>query len=383
MSLVNDNNSIILINDREEIISNFSSEESIANDRPPNRKKYTKHGRPRGSYIWDHFIEEGDERICQVKVPLSLEHPNGLCGKRLPNVSSTKSEGQTDIRDLIQKKRALSKKEQDKINQDLINFIVDDIQPFNILENKFFRHFVSSLNPNYEIPSQPKVDQLIEFAYHNTNQKLTKLIDSADVEYVSLTCDFWTSRGHHGYIGVTCSFLSEDFEFNKILLALQHVPYPHTAETINNKLQDVIFKWNLKNKVFTLTTDNGANMVKAARLLNYDLNIIRIPCFAHTLQLVVNKALKINTNIQSFVLRCKRLINFFTTPKQKENLEKMQKELSYPNIHTVIQDISTRWNSSFYSWRRLIDLQSAVTHLPSKLMADLNKDNKKDGKRLE
>nr|CAG8435302.1 12316_t:CDS:2 [Entrophospora candida] len=124
-------------------------------------------------------------------------------------------------------------------------------------------------------------------------------------------------------------------------------------------------------------------MVKAARLLNYDLNIIRIPCFAHTLQLVVNKALKINTNIQSFVLRCKRLINFFTTPKQKENLEKMQKELSYPNIHTVIQDISTRWNSSFYSWRRLIDLQSAVTHLPSKLMADLNKDNKKDGKRLE
>ncbi|CAJ0825661.1 4138_t:CDS:1, partial [Entrophospora sp. SA101] len=45
----------------EEIISNFSSEESIANDRPPNRKKYTKHGRPRGSYIWDHFIDEGDE----------------------------------------------------------------------------------------------------------------------------------------------------------------------------------------------------------------------------------------------------------------------------------------------------------------------------------
>ena len=101
--------------------------------------------------------------------------------------------------------------------------------------------------------------------------------------------------------------------------------------------------------------------------------------FAHTLQLVINKTLKININIQAFILRCKRLINFFTTPKQKENLEKMQKELNYPNIRTVVQDIiSTKWNLSFYSWRRLIDLQSAITLLPSKLTADLNRDNKKD-----
>src|SRR5688572_5036846 len=92
MSLVPGNDGVILISDKEETITNFSSEKTITNDRfcrPLNKKKYTKHGRPRESYIWDYFIEEGDERICQVKVPVSLEHPNGLCGKRLPNVSST------------------------------------------------------------------------------------------------------------------------------------------------------------------------------------------------------------------------------------------------------------------------------------------------------
>nr|CAG8523642.1 13106_t:CDS:2 [Entrophospora candida] len=50
----------------------------------------------------------------------------------------------------------------------------------------------------------------------------------------------------------------------------------------------------------------------------------------------------------------KRLIDFFTIPRQKENLENMQKELSYPDIHTVIRDIT-----------------------------GLNKNYKKDGKRLE
>nr|CAG8436209.1 15675_t:CDS:2 [Entrophospora candida] len=95
---------------------------------------------------------------------------------------------------------------------------------------------------------------------------------------------------HHGYIRVACSLLSEDFKFNEILLAFQHVPYTHTAE------------------------------------------------------------------------------------KLQENA----KGLSYPNIHIMIQDISTRWNSSFHSWRGLIDLQSAIAHLPFKLLADLNNDNKKD-----
>nr|CAG8470774.1 14616_t:CDS:2 [Entrophospora candida] len=78
-------------------------------------------------------------------------------------------------------------------------------------------------------------------------------------------------------------------------------------------------------------------MIKAARLLNYDLNI---PYSVHALQLILR--------------------------------------LSYPNIHIMIQDISTRWNSSFHSWRRSIDLQSAIAHLPFKLLADLNNDNKKD-----
>jgi len=157
------------------------------------------------------------------------------------------------------------------IDQKLIKFIINDIQPFNILVNQHFRTFVNSLNPSYNIPSQHKIDQIIEFSFQNTRQTLMDIINSVGVESVSLTCDFWTSRGRHGYIGVTSCFLNENFEFNEMLLALQHVPYPHTAEVIYEKLKEIIYQWGIQNKVFTLTTDNGANMVKAAKLLKDDI----------------------------------------------------------------------------------------------------------------
>ncbi|CAJ0647057.1 10175_t:CDS:2 [Entrophospora sp. SA101] len=90
-------------------------------------------------------------------------------------------------------------------------------------------------------------------------------------------------------------------------------------------------------------------------------------CSAHTLNLVVTNALKSNLLIQTFILRVKRVINFFSTPKQAENLHNEQINLNYTKVYCVIKDVSTQWNSSFYSWQRLILLKDAIKHLPGRL----------------
>ena len=74
------------------------------------------------------------------------------------------------------------------------------------------------------------------------------------------------------------------------------------------------------DKVTFIITDNAASMVKSIRLLGSMINVERISCTAHTLQLVIGKALTCNTNIQIFILRAKRLVHFFNTPKQLEHL---------------------------------------------------------------
>ena len=43
----------------------------------------------------------------------------------------------------------------------------------------------------------------------------------------------------------------------------------------------------------------------------------------------------------------------------------------------------TRWNSSFYAWKRLLKLKRVIIFLPSHLKSDLNADIRKDGEKLE
>ncbi len=80
-----------------------------------------------------------------------------------------------------------------------------------------------------------------------------------------------------------------------------------------------------------MTTDNGFNMVKAGKLMN---ELTRLPCTAHTLQLVVRKGL---IPAEVLIVRAKRLINFFTTSKQTEKLLEIQKSTNYINNDEVIK----------------------------------------------
>ena len=80
-----------------------------------------------------------------------------------------------------------------------------------------------------------------------------------------------------------------------------------------------------------MTTDNGSNMVKTEKLIS---ELTRLSCTAHTLQLVVGKGL---IPAEVLIARAKRLINFFTTPKQTEKLLKIQKSTSHINNDEVIK----------------------------------------------
>ncbi len=97
-------------------------------------------------------------------------------------------------------------------------------------------------------------------------------------------------------------------------------------------------------------------------------------CAAHTIQLSVKKALKINNEIKALVLRARRLILFFKTPKQWERLENVQKKLNYTQILKPILDVKTRWNSTYMAWNRLICLKNAILDLIKDMEIDSDRD---------
>lgn len=292
-----------------------------------------------------------------------------------------KTQGQTDMRDFVIQAKPLSKMQLNFIHNKVLKFIIENSQPFYILESKSFKELLLSLNPYFEMPTDEALDKLLDQMFDSGRINLKNIFEN--VEKICLTTDFWTSRGQHGYIGVTAHWTFEDYELKEAFLALQHVYYPHTSEIIKNKLMEIIVDWNISDKVVFITTDNAASMVKSIRLLGNELDIKRISCAAHTLQLVIGKALSCNANIQIFILRVKRLVYFFSTPKQLEHLIAAQKQLNYSKTYRTVKDVQTRWNSSFYSWKRLLLLKNALVYLPNKLKADQVKENAKDGLRLE
>ncbi|EXX61613.1 hypothetical protein RirG_169560 [Rhizophagus irregularis DAOM 197198w] len=49
-------------------------------------------------------------------------------------------------------------------------------------------------------------------------------------------------------------------------LTISHVRYPYTAENINDAIEEILEKWDLRSKVYSITTDNGSNIKKCVKI---------------------------------------------------------------------------------------------------------------------
>ncbi|GES83504.1 zinc finger BED domain-containing protein 4-like [Rhizophagus clarus] len=266
----------------------------------------------------------------------------------------------------------------------LFEWLVLDFQPLYLLKSPSFRRFINALNENFELPNDKKFRKRIFDAYEFSQKQLKQYIHE-NSSSVSLTCDLWTSRSKQGFLGVTCHLITPDFEMKEITLAIRYMPYPHTGDAIQKELEKIISEWELQDKVFFCTTDNAASMKKCLNQISW---LQRLSCTAHTIQLVVGKGL---LAAEVLIARAKRLINFFTSPKQNERLLDAQKKNSEDpeeegDLHTIfyraITDVETRWSSTFIAWERLIILKPYIDIVISSLNVSKDRNAKDDAKRL-
>lgn len=156
-------------------------------------------------------------------------------------------------------------------------------------------------------------------------------------------------------MAVTAHFIDDDFEFESVLLECALLEGNHTSIALANALTRVTDEFGLKNKVSLVVSDNAANIKGAVTNV---LEWKHLGCFAHTLHLVVQDALQV---IQPLLSKVKHIVSHF-----KRNNIDMQKLLKYqtdsgePFPKKFKQDVSTRWNSTYYMIERLVTIKSAV-----------------------
>ena len=254
-----------------------------------------------------------------------------------------------------QTKYSSTSSKQKTIDEAVLKMIVKDMQPISVVEDEGFQSLLHVLDPRYELPSRKSIMRMLPNAYDKKVEEIKKEI--SQVSHVALTSDLWTSRTTESYMTITCHFLSPTWELKSLVLETLKFNLSHTAEHIADALLKVSENWDISSKVVAIVTDNASNIVAAVKITGW----IHVPCFAHTLNLIVSEAIKSDETVSDLKKRCKQMVTFFhQSVKATEKLKEVQQQLKLPE-HKLIQEVDTRWNSTFYMFERIVEQYQAIT----------------------
>lgn len=285
-----------------------------------------------------------------------------------------------------------------KTNADsaLVDWIVENSQPFSVVDQKRFITFCNTLQPTYNVPVRQTVRRhvLQKWKIEKELVKKTMVEEIGDCR-TSITTDMWTSAANRGYMVVTIHWMDVKWNMRSVILGFQRVEYPHTGVRLADHLFDVInaLDSEILKSLWAITTDNAANngtMIDAinnnlpAQLRHHlessiassasmdnsaDANITETPvvyqvhCLAHVLQLAVKAGLQQCPFVESSIGRVRDIMKKISdSPSLREALVLVCKVLQVPFRQPGL-DCVTRWNSTWEMVSTAIKLRQPVEEL--------------------
>lgn len=105
-----------------------------------------------------------------------------------------------------------------------------------------------------------------------------------------------------------------------------------------------------------LTTDNGSNILAAARSLDW----VRLSCFGHNLHLAITKAIAADSRCARAIGLGHKIVNSFSLSwKRRKALTKAQLDLNLP-CRSLVADCKTRWGTTHKMLERLLEQEAAL-----------------------
>ena len=115
-----------------------------------------------------------------------------------------------------------------------------------------------------------------------------------------------------------------------------------------------------KKKIVAFLHDNCKNIDNAGKSLEDEYGWFSIGCAGHLLQLCVNSGLEIQP-INRAIGAARRLTTHFRKSEPALRALKSRQKDMRVDSHNLIQDVSTRWNSTFYMVERIVEQRWPIT----------------------
>ncbi|XP_003242294.2 zinc finger BED domain-containing protein 4-like, partial [Acyrthosiphon pisum] len=247
---------------------------------------------------------------------------------------------------------------------DLIaKMIAKDQLPFHHVEKQGFKNLVKFLEHRYTIPDRTTFSRnIIPKLYLKVSQKICEIIKN--MEFASFTTDLWSSNNNTDYLSLTCHFIdNSDNNFIRENILLEVIPFKpmyHLGEDIYTFTIETLEKWGIKEKqIHVFLRDNAPNMVKA--FSNRDF--FSFGCFSHSLQLVITDVLWKQKNHEELLKKVRQIVGHFKhSISANKLLNNYQKQEKLPE-RKFIQDVTTRWNSTYLMITRFLEQKKSVIGL--------------------
>jgi len=192
-----------------------------------------------------------------------------------------------------------------------------------------------------------------KYAYISTQLKT----DFLNIEHFVLTTDIWTDTlNTKSFLGLTVHYTNSNFQFQSVAIGVRALEKNHTSEYLSEILNVLCDEWAIdKDKVTAVVTDNGANIVKT--IINSFGLRKHLPCFAHTINLIVTDSIKASTVLKTVIDKVKAIVTFFKhSVNASDELRKLQVRNGIKEGATLKlkQECETQWNSMYYMLSRFL-----------------------------
>lgn len=289
----------------------------------------------------------------------------------------------------------IGKMTQEQFNEVIvIDLIIKGGYPMNIVENKGFLSFTGRFWSHLVISKkQVRLTKIPELV-HRAKTKLKCML--AQVKHVSLTIDFWSDRRRRSFMAITCHFVNDELVLKRYLLCLKYIMDGHTGDNIEEWYNQVISEYELRDKIFRITTDNASYMIKAFmsnlvtfepegedsstyetneeeedRLVDHQLDLSvaefnrllhengakRIPCFIHSLQLAIKDGLNNKGDLASALEKAGNIAN---ATHRKDVVARYVYE---NNLKSVPLACATRWNGQLDLIRTVVEIAPKLNYI--------------------
>ena len=240
----------------------------------------------------------------------------------------------------------------------VLMMVILDLQPWNFVSDPRFIYYSSRMDPHYNVASTTFYRELLTKAYKKGAEIVQEKIKKDDPIAVTCQLDGWSSY-RHGYIGMIVNYITTSWKRVNLCLACSPFDDHHTGQNLGNWLEDKLGAWKVLDKTTVVVSDTASPMLRMMDFLPNDME--HVGCLNHVLQLVVNDEVLGKPELTGIIANMKAVANYASVSVLLSSaIKEKQKELGFPSIKTLIQDVKTRWNSTCDMTERFLELKDAI-----------------------